>query len=154
MDAKIGGSDVDRLRRWYRQGKLRKSRGLVSSRFPRTPTPGTVDRLIQRGILHNARFAAAVLVEGIKGDRRMTIRWDATMPSLYLLYRQGELRSPIAWATARMAALFVKHFPRHLAGVHVPEALPGEIRRAILRDARARGFRLVRRVISRPPREL
>lgn len=154
MDAKIGGSDVDRLRRWYRQGKLRKSRGLVSTRFPRTPTPGTVDRLIQRGILHNARFAAAVVVEGIKDDRRMTIRWDATMPSLYLLYRQGELRSPIAWATARMASLFVKHFPHHLTGVHAPEALPQEIRCAILRDARTRGVRIVKHVTVRGPRDL
>jgi uncharacterized protein YbjT (DUF2867 family) len=152
MDAKIGGSDVDRLRRWYRQGKLRKSRGLVSSRFPRTPTPGTVDRLIRRGILHDAHFAAAVVVEGVKAGRRMTIRWDATMPSLSLLYRQGELRSPIAWATARMASLFVKHFPRDLTGVHAPEALPQEVRRAILRDARARGFRLVKHVTVRARR--
>ncbi|MCP9463193.1 MAG: saccharopine dehydrogenase NADP-binding domain-containing protein [Nitrospira sp.] len=152
MDAKIGGSDVDRLRRWYRQGKLRKSRGLVSSRFPRTPTPGTVDRLIRGGILHDAHFAAAVVVEGIKAGRRMTIRWDATMPSLSRLYRQGELRPPIAWATARMASLFVKHFPRDLTGVHAPEALPQEIRRAILRDARARGFRLVKHVTVRARR--
>jgi hypothetical protein len=149
MDAKIGGSDVDRLRRWYRQGKLRKSRGLVSARFPRTPTPGTVDRLIQGGILHNAHFGAAVVVKGVKAGRRMTIRWDATMPSLSQLYRQGELRSPIAWATARMASLFVKHFPRDLIGVHAPEALPQEVRRAILRDARARGFSLVKRVTAR-----
>lgn len=148
MDAKIGGSDVDRLRRWYRQGKLRKSRGLVSSRFPRTPTPGTVDRLIRRGILHNAHFAAAVVVEGVKDGRRMTIRWDAAMPSLSQLSRQGELRSPIAWATARMASLFVKHFPRRFTGVHAPEELPQEVRRAILRDARARGFRLVTRAAS------
>lgn len=148
MDAKIGGSDVERLRRWYRQGKLKKSRGLVSSRFPRTPTPGTVDRLIRRGILHNAHFAAAVVVEGVKAGRRMTIRWDATMPSLSLLYRQGELRSPIAWATARMTSLFVKHFPRDLTGVYAPEALPREVRRAILRDARAGGFRIVKRETS------
>lgn len=152
MDAKIGGSDVDRLRRWYRQGKLRKSRGLVSSRFPRTPTPGTVDRLIRRGILHDAHFAAAVVVEGVKAGRRMTIRWDAAMPSLSRLYRQGELRPPIAWAMARMASLFVKHFPRDLIGVHAPEALPQEIRRAILRDARARGFRLVKHVTVRARR--
>jgi len=148
MDAKIGGPDIDRLRRWYRQGKLRKSRGLVPSRFPQTPTPGTVDRLIQQGILHNAHFAAAVVVEGIKDGRRMTIRWDATMPSLYRLYRQGEFRSPIAWATARMASLFIKHFPRDAIGVHAPEALPREVRRAILRDARARGFRITRHVAA------
>ena len=149
MDAKIGGPDIDRLRRWYRQGKLRKSRGLMPSRFPRTPTPGTVDRLIQQGLLRNARFMAAVVVDGIKDDHRMTIRWDATMPSLYLLYRQGESRPPIAWATARMAALFVKHFPCRLTGVHAPEALPQEVRRAILRDVRTRGFRIVKRVTMR-----
>src|SRR5262249_12402945 len=29
MDVKIGGNEFDRLRRWYKQGKLSKSRGLV-----------------------------------------------------------------------------------------------------------------------------
>src|SRR5262249_51691008 len=29
MDVKIGGNEIDRLRRWYRQGKLQRSRGLV-----------------------------------------------------------------------------------------------------------------------------
>jgi hypothetical protein len=53
-----------------------------------------------------------------------------------------------------MASLFVKHFPLHFTGVHAPEALPQEIRRAILRDARARGFRIVKRVTLRAPRDL
>ena len=39
LDAKIGGNDIERLRRWYRQGKLSKSRGIVSKRFPKTSTP-------------------------------------------------------------------------------------------------------------------
>jgi threonine dehydrogenase-like Zn-dependent dehydrogenase len=150
MDAKIGGSDIDRLRRWYRQGKLRKSRGLVPARFPKTPTPGTVDRLIHRGTLRNARFAAAVVVQGIRDNRRTVVRWDATVPSLYQLRRQGLCCSPIAWATAQMTALFVKHFPRDLFGVHPPEVLPGEIRLAILRDARVRGIRIVKRVAALP----
>jgi len=42
MDVKIGGNEIDRLRRWYRQGKLTRSRGLVASRFPKTPTPRQV----------------------------------------------------------------------------------------------------------------
>src|SRR6202048_371584 len=29
MDVKIGGNEFDRLRRWYKQGKLSKSRGIV-----------------------------------------------------------------------------------------------------------------------------
>ena len=149
MDAKIGGSDIDRLRRWYRQGKLRRSRGIVAARFPRTPTPGTVDRLIHRGLLRNARFAAAVVVTGVKAGRPMTVRWDVTMPTLHTLYRRGHRRSPIAWATAQMMALFVKHFPKDLLGVHPPEEWPAEERRAILRDAHARGMRIVRR-ITRP----
>jgi hypothetical protein len=153
MDAKIGGADIDQLRRWYRQGKLRKSRGLVPSQFPRTPTPGTVDQLIHRGILHNARFAAAVIVEGTKQDQPVLIRWDATVPSLYLLRRRGLLCSPIAWATAELAALFVKHFPRKLLGVHPPEAFPAKIRRAILRDVRSRDILLVKRITSGPPKK-
>ena len=153
MDAKIGGADIDRLRRWYRQGKLRKSRGLMPSQFPRTPTPGTVHQLLHQGILHNARFAAAVVVEGMKHDQPTIVRWDATVPSLSLLRRRGQLCSPIAWATAEMAALFVKHFPRKLLGVHPPEAFPAEIRRAILRDARSRGIQLAKRVTSAPPKK-
>jgi hypothetical protein len=69
------------------------------------------------------------------------------MPSLHTLYRHGHLRSPIAWATAQMMALFVKHFPKDLLGVHPPEEWPAEVRRAILRDAHARGMRIVRRII-------
>lgn len=154
MDVKFGGSDIDRLRRWYRQGKLRKSRRPVASRFMRTPTPRTVHRLLRRGILHNAHFAASVVVEGLKDERPTTVRWDATVPSLFQLRRQGSLSSPIAWATAQMTALFIKHFPRETFGVFPPEALSAEIRRAILRDARARGIRLMKRVTSRAPRDL
>ena len=39
MDVKIGGNEFDRLRRWYKQGKLSKSRGIVKRRFPDTFTP-------------------------------------------------------------------------------------------------------------------
>ena len=151
MDAKIGGSDIEQLRRWYRQGTLRKSRGPVPSQFPRTPTPGTVHQLLHRGILRNARFAAAVVVTGLKQGRPTLIRWDATMPSLHLLRRRKLLCSPIAWATAEMAALVVKHFPRRQSGVHPPEDFPAEIRRAILRDAKSRGIQLVKQITDLTP---
>jgi hypothetical protein len=52
-----------------------------------------------------------------------------------------------------MAALFIKHFPRDTPGVHPPECLPIEIRRAILRDVRARGFRVVKRMHTHAPPE-
>src|ERR1019366_1485965 len=74
MDVKIGGNEVDRLRRWYRQGKLTRSRGLIASRFPNTPTPRQVARLIRRGKLQNARFAAAVVVRGVKQERPIEVR--------------------------------------------------------------------------------
>jgi hypothetical protein len=153
MDAKFGGSDIDRLRRWYRQGKLRKASRPTPSRFVRTSTPRTVRRLFRQGMLHNAHFAAAVIVEGIKQERPTTIRWDVMVPSLFQLRGQGLLCSPIAWATAQMAALFIKHFPRELFGVHPPESLPIVVRRAILRDARARGFRVIKRTQSHAPPE-
>jgi len=57
------------------------------------------------------------------------------------------LTTPIAYATAHVAALFVKHFPRDIAGVYPPEALPAETRQAILADARSRDFRITMKVI-------
>src|SRR5437016_12605803 len=66
MDVKIGGNEIDRLRRWQRLGKLNRSRGLVRLRFPKTPTPQLVAKLIRQGVLQNARFALAVLVQGEK----------------------------------------------------------------------------------------
>ncbi len=59
------------------------------------------------------------------------------------------LTTPIAYATAHMAALFVKHLPRGLAGVYPPEALPAETRQAILADARTRDFRITLKVTRR-----
>jgi hypothetical protein len=146
MDAKIGGPDMERLRRWHRQGKLNRSRGLVAARFPATPTPRVLTRLVRRGILRNARFAEAVLVHGRTHGRLVLIRWDATFPSLVELRRRGLSCSPIAWATAQLTAIFVKHFPRQLPGVHVPEALPAAIHRRILGAVRSRGIRLMKKV--------
>lgn len=142
LDVKIGGNEIDRLRRWHRQGKLQRSRGLVASRFPKTLTPRQVARLIKAGKLQNARFAAAVLAHGTRKDRPLEIRWDATFPTLYQIRMRGLSIPPIAYATAQMAALFVRYFPRDLSGVFAPETLPSEIRREILRAARARGFRI------------
>lgn len=146
MDAKIGGMDIDRLRRWYRQGKLRQSRGLSPIRFPATPTPGAMTTLVQQGILHNERFALAVLVYGDKQGRRCLIRWDALFPSMFELRRRRIQASPIAWGTAHLTAMFVKCMPHELTGVYVPEALPARARRDILQAARASGIRLSRRV--------
>jgi hypothetical protein len=146
MDVKFGGNEIDRLRRWYRQGKLTRSRGLVASRFPKTPTPRQVARLIRRGILQNARFAAAVVVRGVKKDRPIEVRCDALFPSLYQIRQRGLALSPISYATAQMAALFVKHFPRESAGVFPPGAIPLENRQAILKDLRSRGIRVTLKV--------
>jgi hypothetical protein len=146
MDAKIGGNEIDRLRRWYRQGKLSRSRGLVSSRFPKTPTPRQVARLIKRGDLRNARFAAAVVVRGVKDDEPIEVRWDASFPTLYQLRMRGLHATPIAYATANVAALFIKHFPREMSGVHPPGGLPAEVRQAVLADVRTRGIGLKMKV--------
>jgi saccharopine dehydrogenase (NAD+, L-lysine-forming) len=142
FDAKIGGNDIERLRRWWRQGKLSKSRGIVAKRFPKTPTPRTVDQLFRHRILENARFAAAVLVRGTKNGEPLLVRWDAGFPSLFQIARRGIHSTPISYATAHIAALFVRHMPRDMAGVYPPEALPGEVRRKILADTRSRDIRI------------
>jgi hypothetical protein len=146
MDVKIGGNEIDRLRRWYRQGKLTRSRGLVASRFPKTPTPRQVARLIRKGVLQNARFAAAVVVRGVKKDHPIEVRGDAIFPSLYQIRQRGLALSPVSYATAHVAALFVKYFPRESAGVFPPGAIPLENRQAILKDLRSRGIRVTMKV--------
>jgi hypothetical protein len=146
VDAKIGGTDIDRLRRWYRQGKLTRSRGLSPVRFPATATPRTMVKLVRGGVLHNARFAVAVLVYGYKGKRPYLVRWDALFPSLFQLRRRKLFCTPIAWSTAHLMAMFVKYMPRDLVGVYVPEGLPAPTRHNILRATRSIGIHLARTV--------
>jgi len=147
VDAKIGGNDFERLRRWYRQGRLNRSQGMARKRFPKTLTPRQVARLIRRGVLENARFAAAVLVRGTKNEEQLLVRWDATFPTLYQIRLRGLIATPISYATAHLAAIFVKHFPRDSAGVISPPSLPPETRQAILADTRARGFRIALKIV-------
>jgi hypothetical protein len=146
LDVKIGGNEIDRLRRWHKQGKLSKSRGMARHHFPQTSSPRMIARLIRQGILQNARFAAAVLVRGVKRgkkeDQHLLIRSDCTFPTLYQIRQQGRFTTPVAYATAHVAALFIKFFPRELAGVFAPETLPAETRRAILARIRNNSIRI------------
>src|SRR5271165_2124246 len=85
LDVKIGGNEFDRLRRWHKQGKLSRSRGLTRQRFPETSSPRKIASLIRQGVLQNARFAASVIVTGLKRapkeDQRLAIRSDAMFPT-------------------------------------------------------------------------
>lgn len=105
-----------------------------------------IAKLIRQGILQNARFAAAVLVRGLKKgkkeDRRILVRSDCTFPTLYQIRQQDRYNTPVAYATAHVAALFIKFLPRELAGVFAPEMLPAETRRAILAGIRNNSIRI------------
>jgi len=159
MDVKIGGNEFDRLRRWYKQGKLSKSRGIVKTRFPETSTPRRIAKLIRQGILQNARFAAAVLVRGKKHGRKqdqdLLIRTDALFPTLYQIRQQGLYTTPVAYATAHVAALFVKHFPVGDPGVFPPEQLPLPVRREIISGIRAHNVKITHKttLLADPPAE-
>ena len=158
LDVKIGGNEFDRLRRWHKQGKLSKSRGLPRLRFPETSSPRKIASLIRRGILQNARFAASVLVRGSKHgpeeDQHLLIRSDAMFPTLYQIRRQGRFTTAVAYATAHVAAEFIRNFPRDAAGVFAPEELSVETRRAILSGARKHGIKLAHKVTPlKPPAE-
>jgi len=76
------------------------------------------------------------------------IRSDCTFPTLYQIRRQGRLTTPVAYATAHVAALFIKFFPRELPGVFAPEMLPAETRRAILAGIRNHSIRITHRTIA------
>jgi len=155
LDVKIGGNEFDRLRRWCKQGKLTKSRGIPRKNFPDTSSPRKIAALIRRGVLQNARFAATVLVHGLKrgpkDDEYLLIRSDALFPTLYQIRQQGRFTTPVAYATAHVAAQFVKHFPADIEGVFAPEQLPVETRRAILSGVRQHSIKLIHKIISQKP---
>ncbi|MGB2663197.1 MAG: saccharopine dehydrogenase NADP-binding domain-containing protein [Candidatus Acidiferrum sp.] len=155
LDVKIGGNEFDRLRRWHKQGKLSKSRGLQRQRFPETSSPRKIAALIRRGILQNARFAASVLARGVnhgaKEDEYLLMRSDALFPTLYQIRQQGLFTTAVAYGTAHVAAQFVKYFPRDAEGVLAPEQLPAEIRRAILSGVRKHGIKLNHKVTELKP---
>ena len=115
---------------------------MSASGFPHTLTPRRVAKLIRQGKLENARFAAAVLLRGMKDDHPYLIRWDVSFPTLYQIRQRGLISTPISYATAHLAAIFIKHFPRDSAGVIGPATLPADIRRDVLADARSRDFRI------------
>ncbi len=152
LDVKIGGNEIDRLRRWHRLGKLSKSRGLLRRHFPQTSSPRMIAKLIRQGILQNARFAAAVLVRGVKhgkkADQRLLLRSDCTFPTLYQIRQQGRYTTPVAYATAHIAALFIKFFPRELSGVFAPEMLPADTRRAVLAGIRNNSIRITHKTTA------
>lgn len=157
LDVKIGGNEFDRLRRWHKAGKLSRSRGMTRRDFPETSTPRAIASLIRRGLLQNARFAATVLVQGVKRspkeDQTLLIRSDAIFPTLYQIRRQGLFTTPVAYATAHAAALFVKNFPHELQGVFPPEALPREMRRAVLSGMRRHSIKITHKVTVVKPNE-
>ena len=150
MDVKIGGNEFDRLRRWFKQGKLSKSRGIVRHRFPQTSSPRMIAKLIRQGVLQNARFSAAVLVRGVKHgakeDQHLLIRTDAVFPTLYQIRQQGRYSTPVAYATAHAAALFIKYFRREEPGVFAPEMLSAETRRAIIAGIRAHSVKITHKL--------
>ena len=150
LDVKIGGNEIDRLRRWHKQGKLSKSRGIAKSRFPETSSPRKIASLIRQGILQNARFAAAVMVSGVKRsvkeDVHLSIRSDVLFPSLYTIRKQGRFTTPVAYATAHVAAQFIKYFPRETSGVFAPESLPEDHRRNILAGIRSQGLKIAHKI--------
>ncbi len=152
MDVKIGGNEFDRLRRWFKQGKLSKSRGIVRDRFPHTSSPRMIARLIRQGVLQNARFSAAVLVRGVKHgpkeDQHLLIRTDAVFPTLYQIRQQGRYSTPVAYATAHAAALFIRYFRREEAGVFAPEMLPAETRRAVVAGIRTHGVKITQKTMA------
>jgi len=157
LDVKIGGNEFDRLRRWHKQGKLSKSRGIPRQRFPETSSPRKIAALIRQGILQNARFAASVIVTGLKRgareDQKLSIRSDAMFPTLYQIRRQGRFTTPVAFATAHVAAMFVKFFPGGLEGVYPPEALPAEVRRGILAGVKKHGVKITHKITELKTKE-
>lgn len=151
LDVKAGGADIDRLRRWYRQGKLWPSGGKSEKRFPATAAPGEVAGLMRRGRLRNARFAVAVSVTGKTKHGWSERRGSCVFPTLHQLRRGRLFAAPVAYAAAECAAGFIHHWPAGRAGVLPPEALSTAVLRSIIADLRQKGLRILRRTLPLDP---
>ena len=93
-----------------------------------------------------------MLVRGIKlgkgnnDDQHLLVRTDCNFPTLYQIRQQDLYTTPVAYATANVAALFIKNFPRDLKGVFSPEALPPETRRAIVAGIRNNKIKITQKI--------
>jgi len=76
---------------------------MTRHRFPQTSSPRMIAKLIRQGILQNARFAAAVLVKGVKRgkkeDQHLLIRSDCTFPRSIRFGSKDDIRR--RWRTRR-----------------------------------------------------
>jgi len=77
---------------------------------------------------------------------RLLVRTDCNFPTLYQIRQQGLYTTPVAYATAHVAALFVKNFPPELQGVFAPETLPAETRRAIVAGIRNNRVKITQKI--------
>ena len=125
MDVKIGGNEIDRLRRWHKQGKLsRLGDGRVTLPQHADAAPGGAhDPARQAAEREVCRRRCRARHETGSAHRSPLRR---QLPSLFQIRQRGLALSPISYATAQMAALFIKHFPRDSAGVFPPGAIPLE----------------------------
>jgi len=143
LDVKIGGNEIDRLRRWHKQGKLQNRKAAQKAASRKPPLLATLPSSSGREFYKMHASLAAVIVRGVKRsskeDVHLAIRSDVLFPSLYTIRKQGRFSTPVAFATAHVAAQFIRHFPRKESGVFAPESLPDEIRRAILAGVRSQG---------------
>jgi hypothetical protein len=89
----------------------------------------------------------------VKKDQPMLIRWDCQFPTLYQIQLWGLAVTPIAYATATMAAQFIRSFPKDEFGVFPPEALPAKTRKAILVGVRSREIRITQKITRLKKRE-
>ena len=145
------------MRDMRRENRRQRFRSLVSLVPPRPPEPLAGNRAqalsknshAQRSRWNDSprRAGKCALRRGradsrVKDDQPLLLRYDASFPTLYQIRQRGLISTPIAYATAHLAAIFIKHFPRDMGGVFGPSELPMETRRAILAEARSRDFRV------------
>jgi len=87
----------------------------------------------------------------MKQDTPLEVRYDALFPSLYQIRQLGLALSPVSYATAQLASLFIKHFPRDSAGVFPAGAIPLEDRQAIFKDLKSRGIHVHMKITKLKP---
>jgi len=137
LDVKIGGNEIDRLRRGQ-AGETIEIPRMAKLRFPQTSSPRMIAKLIRQESCKTRDSRSSAVrgkKHGKKEDLHLLIRSDCVFPTLYQIRRKGLFTTPVAYATAHVATLFIKFFPAGARGCVRAGDAARETRRHSSRDS-------------------
>jgi len=103
--------------------------------IPRPPTEDMLVKWINEGIVRDGKVVCLAMVEGYRGDKRVSARVYAVTPSIVDIVRKMPQANHVSYATSASCYIFADMLGKgevEEKGVYVPEALSMEVRRKFI----------------------